>query len=33
LFFLSAAHSAQDVDLTATAFKRALTRLQPSSAS
>ena len=33
LFFLSAAHSAQDVEFTATAFKRALTRLQPSSAS
>ena len=33
LFFVSAAHSAQDVELTATAFKRALARLQPSSAS
>jgi glutamate-1-semialdehyde 2,1-aminomutase len=29
LFFISASHSAQDVDLTATAFKRALTRLEP----
>jgi glutamate-1-semialdehyde 2,1-aminomutase len=33
LFFVSAAHTAQDVEFTATAFKRALTRLQPSSAS
>jgi glutamate-1-semialdehyde 2,1-aminomutase len=29
LFFISAAHSAQDVELTAAAFGRALTRLEP----